>query len=145
MQSHWKGLTDKPVAELFICQHYQLEISQILMNLKVGEKPSRAELTTMDNLADHQRIGGENVRIGDCYVWAEINYLDSPTDYREYLPKNCARPRNIPCNDLVVLESHASPRSSKAKQWSPWLAFLFILSLFLPMISWFLFRLLDLW
>jgi hypothetical protein len=94
----------------------------------------------MDNLADHQRIGGENVRIGDCYVSAEINYLDSPTDYREYLPNNCARPRNIPCNDLVVLESQASPRSSKAKHWSPWLVFLFIL-----MISWFLFRLLDVW
>jgi hypothetical protein len=94
----------------------------------------------MDNLADHQRIGGESVRIGDCYVWAEINYLDSPADYREYLPKNCVRPGNIPCNDLVMLESHVSPRSSIAKHWTPWLVFLLVL-----MISRFLFRLLDLW
>ncbi len=95
----------------------------------------------MDNLADHQRIGGGKLRIG---VWAEIGYLDSPTDYREYLPKNGARPRNIPCNDLVVLESHASPQSSKAKQWSPWLVFLFILMISF-MISWFSLCLLDLW
>jgi hypothetical protein len=81
----------------------------------------------MDNLVDHQGICGENVRIGDCYVWAEINYLESPTDYREYLPKNCARPRNIPCNDVVMLESHVSPRSFEAKHWSSWLVFLLVL------------------
>jgi len=33
-------------------------------------------------------IGGQGFHIGDCYVWAEIYYLDSPTDFREYLPKN---------------------------------------------------------
>jgi len=92
----------------------------------------------MDNPADHQRIGGESVQIGDCYVWTEINYLDSPTDYREYLPKNCSRPRNIPGNDLVMLESQASPRSSKAKHGSPLLVLLFML-----MIAWFLLRFFD--
>lgn len=25
-------------------------------------------------------------RVGDAYVWFAIHYLDSPTDYREYLP-----------------------------------------------------------
>jgi hypothetical protein len=33
-----------------------------------------------------QQIGGSTVHVGDCYVWAAISYLDSPTDYREYLP-----------------------------------------------------------
>ncbi len=94
----------------------------------------------MDNPADHQRIGGESVEISDCCVWAEINYLDSPTDYREYLPQDCARPRNITGNDVIMLESSASPRSSKAGRWLPWLIFLFIL-----MISWFLPRLLEVW
>jgi len=28
------------------------------------------------------------VRVQDCRVWAEIHYLDSPTDYREYLPQS---------------------------------------------------------
>lgn len=31
-------------------------------------------------------VTGESVYVGDCYVWAEISYLDSPTDYREFLP-----------------------------------------------------------
>jgi hypothetical protein len=94
----------------------------------------------MDNLADYPRIGGESVQVGDCWVWAEINYLDSPTNYREYLPQNCDCPRNIPGNDVIMLESYGSPRSSKARPWLPWLVLRFII-----MISWFLPRLLDVW
>lgn len=30
-------------------------------------------------------IGGATTHVGDCYIWAEIYYLDSATDYREYL------------------------------------------------------------
>jgi len=60
----------------------------------------------MGNLASHQRIGWESIRIGDCYVWAEIYYLDSPTDYREHLPQNrVLGPRTVPLDDLVILES----------------------------------------
>jgi len=33
-----------------------------------------------------EHIGGTAAHVGDCFVWAEIYYLDSPTDYREYLP-----------------------------------------------------------
>jgi hypothetical protein len=35
----------------------------------------------------HQGTDRNFVHIQDCRVWAEINYLDSPTDYREYLPQ----------------------------------------------------------
>jgi len=31
-------------------------------------------------------VTGESVHVGDCHVLAEISYLDSPTDYREFLP-----------------------------------------------------------
>jgi len=31
-------------------------------------------------------IGGSELRLDDCHVWAAISYLDSPTDYRECLP-----------------------------------------------------------
>jgi len=30
-------------------------------------------------------LGGHAFRVGDCYVWAQIDYLDSPTDYKEAL------------------------------------------------------------
>jgi hypothetical protein len=38
----------------------------------------------MGNLGNHQRMGGKSVHIGDFCVWAEIYYLDSPTNYRDY-------------------------------------------------------------
>lgn len=41
----------------------------------------------MSNLVRTHASFGTSFHIGDCYVWAEIFYLDSPTDYREYLPK----------------------------------------------------------
>jgi hypothetical protein len=31
------------------------------------------------------QLSGTAVHVRDCYVWAEIQYLDSTTDYREYL------------------------------------------------------------
>ena len=82
----------------------------------------------MGNLADHQRMRGEGVHIGDCYVWAEIYYLDSPTDYREYLPQDCDKgPRTIPLDDWILLESseHAPGRGAQPS-WSL-IAFLFVL------------------
>jgi hypothetical protein len=40
----------------------------------------------MGKFAKKQHAGGVPLHVGDCRVWAEINYLDSPTDYRECLP-----------------------------------------------------------
>jgi hypothetical protein len=40
----------------------------------------------MRQIARSQHTGGTPVHIGDCHIWAEIYYLDSPTDYREFLP-----------------------------------------------------------
>jgi hypothetical protein len=42
----------------------------------------------MANTIQRKEIGGEGIHIRDCYVWAEIYYLDSPSDYREYLPRD---------------------------------------------------------
>jgi hypothetical protein len=54
-----------------------------------------------------KEIGGNIFYVGDCYVWAAISYLDSPTDYREYLPPQRLSPCNSR-NDLVMLDSSAS-------------------------------------
>jgi len=82
----------------------------------------------MGNLADHRRMGGEGVHIGDCYVWAEIYYLDSPTNYRDYLPQDCVlEPRTVPLDDWVILESsERSPRRGN-KPLLGWMVFLSIL------------------
>ena len=48
---------------------------------------------------------GREFRVGDCYVWSEIHYLDSTTDYREYLPGPAVGARKIAANDLVMLDN----------------------------------------
>ena len=59
----------------------------------------------------YKQIGGEPVHIRDCYVWAEIYYLDSKTDYREHLPE---RPRALPECELVMLDSSRESLSSNS-------------------------------
>ena len=40
-------------------------------------------------------VGGSFVRVKDCRIWAEINYLDSPTDYCECLPVSASSSRHV--------------------------------------------------
>lgn len=40
----------------------------------------------MEKFVNKQNTGGTAFKVSDCRIWAEIHYLDSPTDYREYLP-----------------------------------------------------------
>lgn len=35
---------------------------------------------------DDSRVGGESFTVSDCFVWETIRYLDSATDYKEFLP-----------------------------------------------------------
>ena len=60
-------------------------------------------------MADLDR-GAENdaVHIQDCRIWAEIYYLDSPTDYREYLAQGGMQNRETP-SGLVMLEDSKPP------------------------------------
>ena len=59
----------------------------------------------MSNLK--KETGGAAFYVGDCYVWSAIHYLDSPTDYREYLPPHSVSPL-ISRDDLVMLDSSAA-------------------------------------
>jgi hypothetical protein len=45
----------------------------------------------MRETTDRNEIGGEAIHVGDCCVWAEIYYLDSPTDYREYISNDVSQ------------------------------------------------------
>jgi hypothetical protein len=56
-----------------------------------------------------KEIGGDAFYVGDCYVWSAIYYLDSPTDYREYLPPHGVSPL-ISRDDLIMLDTPASFR-----------------------------------
>jgi len=64
----------------------------------VAGKPDMLLGETMGKLAKKQAVGGTAFYLSDCHVWAEINYLDSPTDYRECLP-TAAQGRSIETND----------------------------------------------
>jgi len=54
--------------------------------------------------------------VRDCQLWAEIDYLDSSTDYREYLPGQETSSDTSDHGELVMLESqNSSPRRSKGR------------------------------
>lgn len=81
----------------------------------------------MPNPADREQSSGQSFHIADCHVWAEIHYLDSPTDYREYLPPNRNRPHALAGEDLVMLDSSKSPDPYMGRSRSDFLVPFFIL------------------
>ena len=59
----------------------------------------------------------EATRVQDCYIWAEIHYLDSATDYREYLPS----PRDHSQDDFTTLDSGKNVRPQRrSRTWPDW-------------------------
>jgi hypothetical protein len=52
----------------------------------------------------NEEVRGKAFHVGDCYVWSAIYYLDSPTNYREYLPQQGVL-RSVMGEDLVMLDS----------------------------------------
>lgn len=52
---------------------------------------------------EHTQTGGATSHVGDCYIWAEIYYLDSTTDYRECLAPRI-REAAPDVGDLVMLD-----------------------------------------
>lgn len=66
-----------------------------------------------------KQIGGEPFHVRDCYVWAEIFYLDSGTDYREYLPEYSVRPPTLLQSNLVLLGDSGSDRGTLTASTTP--------------------------
>lgn len=60
-------------------------------------------------LNQDKEIGGQPIHVRDCYVWAEIYYLDSLTNYREYLPLQQVEPSTVRQDDFVTLDSPRKP------------------------------------
>jgi hypothetical protein len=63
----------------------------------------------MDEQSRGEPIGGSVVHVDDLHVWAAISYLDSPTDYREYLPHDKPKPSAPQDSELVMLDDSQSP------------------------------------
>ena len=55
-------------------------------------------------------------RIPDCQIWAEIYYLDSPTNYREYLDQIPLQP-SMPRSDFRTLDGSPPGRRDRTKLW----------------------------
>jgi hypothetical protein len=85
----------------------------------------------------NQQIGGKPVYIRDCYIWAEIHYLDSATDYREYLLEYPVRRGTVRREDLVMLDSSRQGLSSNPQRsWAIAALFLFITGVILCLLMW---------
>jgi hypothetical protein len=62
----------------------------------------------------YQNAERNAVHIQDYRVWAEIRYLDSPSDYREYLPGSGVQPIAQLAN-LVMLDANRSASAYLAR------------------------------
>jgi len=58
-------------------------------------------------MTDRMTIDGRGIHVADCYVWAEIFYLDSITDYREWIPKHVSQQRTATGEEFVTLDKKA--------------------------------------
>jgi hypothetical protein len=74
--------------------------SSLYAEKSITQKPAMADF--------YQAIEKKSPPIQDWRIWAEINYLDSPSDYREYLPQNNTQPKGRR-GDFVILDT---PRRS---------------------------------
>lgn len=77
-------------------------------------------MAIMRNLANHEQIGGQGFHASDFNIWASIFYLDSPTDYCEYLPRNSSKTSMVPAEELVMLDPSPLPRESQANDSPGW-------------------------
>jgi len=59
----------------------------------------------MHDMTDRKEIGGGTIHIADGYVWAEIHYLDSPTDYREYSSNHVSQPSRASGEEFITLDN----------------------------------------
>lgn len=59
----------------------------------------------MRETTDRKKIGCEGIHVGDCYVWAEIYYLDSPTDYREYISNHVSQRTTETGAEFITLDN----------------------------------------
>lgn len=55
--------------------------------------------------------------VADCYVWAEIYYLDSATDYREYIYRHASGYTGGKDDGLVMLDSQIDPVVARRLRW----------------------------
>jgi hypothetical protein len=63
------------------------------------------EFIVMHDMTDRKEIGGGTIHLADCYVWAEIHYLDSPTDYREYMSNHVSQPSAASGDEFITLDN----------------------------------------
>ena len=63
-----------------------------------------------------QHVGGNEIHVNDCHVWAEIWYLDSPTNYREslddYAPTAPVNEAQTSTSELQLLDELPSPAAA---------------------------------
>ena len=90
----------------------------------------------MRYLRPRDDIGGNTFHVRDSYVWAEIQCLDSNTDYREYLPEEKEAQQSNRSERVTKLKSMPTLFTAGEVKFYQWAWVLGFLSAFL---LWFLF------
>jgi hypothetical protein len=74
----------------------------------------------------HERFGGYAIRISDCQIWAGIFYLDSPTNYREFLPQSRER-SSMGSEALVIIDERHQHACVPYRFWLVFIPILFLI------------------
>ena len=85
------------------CKNYQFWIPPFSLTRIRAIQFLRCWWAVMSDPNEHTQTGGATSHVGDCYIWAEIYYLDSATDYRECLMPKVRNPQSD-FGDLVMLD-----------------------------------------
>lgn len=76
---------------------------------------------------EHKDVGGQSVHIGNCQVWAAIYYLDSPTDYREFLSVKSGGLHSMTQHHINVQSSPARSSGSDPQPPCTWIVAVLLL------------------
>ena len=89
----------------------------------------------MSNHIQPNNNGGIPTHLNDCYVWIEILYLDSPTDYREHLPGRGLTGNSLGNNLELLSDGNArSPHPTKGDHLWPVILGAFVLALLIVLL-----------
>jgi len=87
----------------------------------------------MSNRTEPNKTGGLPPHLSDCYVWIEILYLDSPTNYRECLPGRGTNATSL-VDALRLLDDDISHPARKGTYLWPLVAAVILLMLLLVLL-----------
>lgn len=89
----------------------------------------------MSNRTEPNKTGRLPSNLSDCYVWVEILYLDSPTNYRECLPGRGSNGTSLADALRLLDDDNSHPAKKGAYLWPLAAAVILLILLLVLLVS----------